>query len=481
MDHEDAHTVTVDLPVLRFDKTVTNVTTGQNPATHATPGDTLRYRIRIENLATNPLPNFTLRDELGRLNNAAVYVPGTLNVVTVPAGADASNTNPSGGVNNAGLVDIRNLSLGGLGTFIVIEYDVRLVRRCCRTRATCRTRRRRTSSGIEVARSDDPNVGATAPDPLVLGDEDPTRVQITSAPKFRVLKTSTYLGASTTVLRAGDRLRYTITVKNIGTDNATGVVDSRPDPGEHDLRRRQHDAERYAAERQRAGHHAAGRRHCGLRAGGRDAGRDARRCDQHAEQRRDDHVRRDGLSGSARWHDHLEPGVRERGRLRHRRLPVRRSAHADRERPDARRGRQRAAAVRHQAGGAAGRQRLAGHRRSGRHAALHDHDLQQRRDSGDQRGAGRQRSAEHHLRRELDDAERPAVRPAGQRLVAARGRYVRELDRSHAAAAGSGRGHALAELERGRSVRSARERRRRRPARSSATRRSCARRRCRTC
>ena len=68
-----------------------------------------------------------MRDELGRLNNAAVYVPGTLNVVTVPAGADASNTNPSGGVNNAGLVDIRNLSLGGLGTFIVVEYDVRLV------------------------------------------------------------------------------------------------------------------------------------------------------------------------------------------------------------------------------------------------------------------------------------------------------------------------------------------------------------------
>ena len=54
-----------------------------------------------------------------------MYVPGTLNVVTVPAGGDASNTNPSGGVNNSGLVDIRNLSLGGLGTFIVVEYDVR--------------------------------------------------------------------------------------------------------------------------------------------------------------------------------------------------------------------------------------------------------------------------------------------------------------------------------------------------------------------
>src|SRR5215207_3478818 len=111
-DHEDAHTVTVDAPRLRFEKTASNVTSGQNPGTQATPGDTLRYRIRIENLAANPVPDLDLRDELGRLNNAAVYVPGTLNLVTVPAGADASNTNASGGTNNSGLVDIRNLSLG---------------------------------------------------------------------------------------------------------------------------------------------------------------------------------------------------------------------------------------------------------------------------------------------------------------------------------------------------------------------------------
>jgi large repetitive protein len=223
VDHEDAHTVTVDLPQLKFDKTVTDVTSGQNPATHATPGDTLRYRIRIENLATDPLPNFSLRDELGRLNNTAVYVPGTLNVVTVPAGADTSNTNPSGGVNNSGVVDVRNLSLGGQGTFVVIEYDVRLAP-VLPNQSYVQNQAQAYVDGIEIARSDDPNVGATPPDPLVLGDEDPTRVQITSAPKFRVLKTSTYLGASTTVLRAGDRMRYTITVKNIGTDNATGVV-----------------------------------------------------------------------------------------------------------------------------------------------------------------------------------------------------------------------------------------------------------------
>ena len=50
LDHQDAYTVTADLPVLRFEKTVINVTTGQDPGRRATPGDTLRYRIRIENL-----------------------------------------------------------------------------------------------------------------------------------------------------------------------------------------------------------------------------------------------------------------------------------------------------------------------------------------------------------------------------------------------------------------------------------------------
>jgi uncharacterized repeat protein (TIGR01451 family) len=222
-DHQDAHTVRVDLPTLRFDKTVTNLTSGQSPALQATPGDTLRYRIRIENLVNDPVPNFTLRDELGRLNTGAVYVPGTLNLVTVPAGSDASNTNSSGGVNNAGLVDIRNLSLGGLGTFIVVEYDVRLAA-SLPNQSYVQNQAQAYIDGLEAARSDDPNVGATPPNPLVLGDEDPTRVQIASAPRFRVLKTSTYLGASTTVLRAGDRLRYTITIKNIGTDNATGVA-----------------------------------------------------------------------------------------------------------------------------------------------------------------------------------------------------------------------------------------------------------------
>ncbi|MHC4093242.1 MAG: isopeptide-forming domain-containing fimbrial protein, partial [Planctomycetota bacterium] len=73
------------------------------------------------------------------------------------------------------------------------------------------------------ADSDDPNVNGPA-DPLVPGDEDPTRVLIQSAPAFQLEKISTFLTGDPSVLLAGETLRYTITVKNIGTDNAVDVV-----------------------------------------------------------------------------------------------------------------------------------------------------------------------------------------------------------------------------------------------------------------
>jgi uncharacterized repeat protein (TIGR01451 family) len=58
----------------------------------------------------------------------------------------------------------------------------------------------------------------------VPNDDDPTRVTIVSAPAFLVQKTSTDLTGDPNVLLAGETLRYTITVKNTGTDNATNVV-----------------------------------------------------------------------------------------------------------------------------------------------------------------------------------------------------------------------------------------------------------------
>ena len=77
--------------------------------------------------------------------------------------------------------------------------------------------------------SDDPNVNGTA-NPSVSGDEDPTRVTIASAPAFRVQKISTDLTGDPNVLLAGETLRYTITVKNIGNGNADERRAARPVP-----------------------------------------------------------------------------------------------------------------------------------------------------------------------------------------------------------------------------------------------------------
>lgn len=222
LDHEDAHTVVVNLPVLRFEKTVANVSRGENPATLATPGETLRYTLRIENLSDVELTEFSVRDELDGLNDPPAFAAGTLTLITVPDGADVSNTSATGGAAGTGLVDVRNLSLGGLGDQVVLEYEVRLAP----VRANGSYVENQASiltGGFPLAASDDPNRNGQD-DPTVPGDEDPTRIEIQSAPRLQVLKISTDLTGDPNVLLAGETLRYTLTVRNVGTDHASEVT-----------------------------------------------------------------------------------------------------------------------------------------------------------------------------------------------------------------------------------------------------------------
>ena len=219
LDHEDAHTVNV--PALRFEKTVLNVTTGANPAVEATPGDRLRYRLRVENLGDAALNAFALRDELDRLNAVAAFQPGTLTLVTVPAGADTSNTSATGGAKGTGVLDVRNLSLAAGGS-VVVEFEVTLAPVIANGTDVLNQSQLRVGNAT-LALSDDPNVNGAA-DPNVADDDDPTRVRIVSAPAFQVLKTSTDISGDPNVLLAGETLRYTITVRNVGTDNATQTV-----------------------------------------------------------------------------------------------------------------------------------------------------------------------------------------------------------------------------------------------------------------
>jgi len=220
-DHEDAHSVAVDLPVLRFEKTVVNVTTGEDPGTVATPGDTLRYRLYVENLSDVPLDDFRIVDELDRLNAVPSFQAGTLTVTTLPGGADAASTDPNGGAAGTGLLDVSNLSIGGLGESVLLEFEVRLAP-VISNDAFVYNQSEILLEDFLAAVSDDPNVNGAA-DPDVDGDDDPTQIRIRSAAYFDVDKISSYVTGDPNVLLAGETLRYTITVQNTGTDHATGV------------------------------------------------------------------------------------------------------------------------------------------------------------------------------------------------------------------------------------------------------------------
>jgi large repetitive protein len=207
---EDPTRVLIATPTLTFTKTALSGAT-------AHPGDVVRYRLQLTNVSDVPFSGFSLIDELDRLNNLAMFVPGTLTLVgALPAGA-TNNSNPTGGSKGTGLIDLRNLSIGVAGSpndTLTVELTAQLVP-VIADNTIVLDQAQVLVAGVELMRSDDPAIGGT---------QDPTPVVIDSAPVLRVLKTSQDLTGETTVLRAGDTLRYTITVKNIGNANTTDAA-----------------------------------------------------------------------------------------------------------------------------------------------------------------------------------------------------------------------------------------------------------------
>jgi uncharacterized repeat protein (TIGR01451 family) len=205
-----------------FEKTVSNVTTGASPATTASPGDTLRYSLRLR-AADASIVGATLIDDLGALNASAVFAPGTLvlDSATVPAGADSSGTDPTGGTQSTGLLRIDNLDIAA-DSEITIEFEITLAASIDNGLLVL-NQSELTRSDDEVFLSDDPNVNGPS-NPLVSGDEDPTQIEIASAPLLEIDKVSSYLDGDPTRLMAGERLRYTITVANVGSADVTDAV-----------------------------------------------------------------------------------------------------------------------------------------------------------------------------------------------------------------------------------------------------------------
>ncbi len=199
-------TVTMTTPLtVTIVKSVVNATTGEDPGANAVPGNILRYTLVLSNDSLVPINNATLVDVL-----AAEFAPNTLQLVTVPAGADSSNTSATGGANGSGIVDIRNIALAPQGdpdgkdsVTIVFTATLDAV----------------IDSGSTVL-----NLAQLSATNVAPSNSNQTSTLISSAPVFQILKTSQDMTGDANVLVAGDRLHYTITVKNIGNENAINVA-----------------------------------------------------------------------------------------------------------------------------------------------------------------------------------------------------------------------------------------------------------------
>jgi uncharacterized repeat protein (TIGR01451 family)/fimbrial isopeptide formation D2 family protein len=222
-DFQDAHALTTESPVLEFRKSVLNVTTGQDPGSSARPGDLMRYTVTLRNVSPLAVSNATLTDELDRLNASAMFAPGSLRLVSAPTGV-TGNANANGGAKGTGLLEVRGIDItaaGAAGDTVTLVYEARLAP-VITSGSVVRNQAQLASATSQTVSSDDPNVNGVD-NPAVLGDEDPTRTVITSSPLLQVRKVSQDRTGDPAVLRPGDRLRYTLTVRNVGTENATGV------------------------------------------------------------------------------------------------------------------------------------------------------------------------------------------------------------------------------------------------------------------
>jgi uncharacterized repeat protein (TIGR01451 family)/fimbrial isopeptide formation D2 family protein len=163
-DCQDAHSLLVVLSGYFFEKTVANPATGEIVST-AMPGETLRYTLSLRSIDRSYI-GVRFYDDL---NASAAFVPGSLSLVSYPAGADVSQT-------GNGILDIRNLNVPEGGT-IQVTFDITLLSTLAEGYVVL-NQADLMQGDDTIAVSDDPNINGQA-DPNVEGDEDPTRVVIT--------------------------------------------------------------------------------------------------------------------------------------------------------------------------------------------------------------------------------------------------------------------------------------------------------------
>ncbi|HEX5055534.1 MAG TPA: hypothetical protein VFX02_03465 [Gammaproteobacteria bacterium] len=213
-DHQDAVTVQTLSPILAVTKSVMNLTTGQNPGVTASPGDTLRYTIVIDNTGAVPASGVQVLDEVDELN-APDFADGffenspagTLRNVTVSVAA-TDNSAAGGGAVNSGLLDLSDITVPAGGS-VTITFDIDVE-----------------DPGTPLPHAFIENIAHVDLPGFNTIDSNVTQTEIiNTATGFEFDKDSQDLTGDPDVLVAGDTLRYTISIKNVGVnDPAVGLM-----------------------------------------------------------------------------------------------------------------------------------------------------------------------------------------------------------------------------------------------------------------
>ncbi|MDH5765722.1 MAG: hypothetical protein OEZ38_06880, partial [Gammaproteobacteria bacterium] len=215
VDHEDSLDITAALSGYFFQKTVINVTTGENPARTAAPGDTLRYRLRFFNLNL-AMDKIKIRDQL---DLTRYYLPSFI-PTTFPTGGGFILTDPR---TNAGLLEIggifdTDLNIPANGE-VLMEFEIDLLPTL--TNGTV-------VSNQAVLSAEDPYYLGPAPIPLISidsddpndlagngisppGDPNPDPTVITIQIPGPLLK----VNPVDTTVTIGEQFTYTITVPEV--------------------------------------------------------------------------------------------------------------------------------------------------------------------------------------------------------------------------------------------------------------------------